>query len=123
MPKFGEKSLERLATCDERLQRVMKVVIRHIDISVIWGHRGKEAQNKAYMDGKSRLKFPNSKHNKIPSLAIDVAPYPIDWNDIERFDDMGRIIMAVADGMNIDLEWGGNWRSFKDYPHFQVKEK
>jgi len=123
MAKFGKRSLDRLATCDERLQRVMNIVIRHMDITVLAGHRGREAQNEAFADNKSSLKWPNSRHNKTPSLAIDVAPYPIDWDDIAKFKEMGRLIIAVADSVNVTLEWGGNWTSLKDYPHFQVNKR
>lgn len=122
MPSFSQKSLQRLMTCDERLQRIMNIVIQHMDITVLEGHRGKERQNKAYEEGKSKVKFPNSKHNKEPSMAVDVAPYPIDWGDKKRFDQMGHFVLGVAAGLGIQLEWGGNFKSFYDGPHFQIKE-
>ena len=44
MPKFGKRSKERLATCDERLQEVFNEVIKFVDCSVLEGHREQERQ-------------------------------------------------------------------------------
>ena len=78
MPRFGTKSKMQLHTCDERLVDLFREVVKHFDCTVIEGHRGKEKQNEAYNKGNSKIKFPNGKHNKSPSVAVDVAPYPID---------------------------------------------
>ena len=48
MPRFGRKSRERLATCDEKLQKLFNEVIHYVDCSVLEGHRGEERQNKLY---------------------------------------------------------------------------
>jgi hypothetical protein len=61
-----------------------------------------------------------SKHNKIPSEAVDVAPYPIDWQDIGRFKELSSVIMEAAVELGIRLTWGGNFKTFKDYPHFEI---
>src|SRR3546814_1368291 len=84
MPQFGPASLQRLATCDERLQRVFEKVVQDLDCSVIEGHRDQAAQDKAFAEGHSKLKWPHGNHNALPSRAADVAPYPIDWNDSPR---------------------------------------
>jgi len=76
-------------------------------------------QNKAFNEGKSQLKFPLSKHNKYPSLAVDVAPYPIDWENIERFKDFVAYVKGVAKGLGIEVKSGSDF-SFKDYPHWEV---
>lgn len=52
--------------------------------------------------------------------AIDVIPYPVNWNDIERFKLVGHLMMHAAREIGFVLEWGGNWKTFKDYPHFQL---
>jgi peptidoglycan L-alanyl-D-glutamate endopeptidase CwlK len=121
MPKFSVISKERLDTCHPDLIRLMNEVIKHTDISILCGHRGEEEQNKAFNDGKSKVRFPFSKHNKTPSLAVDIAPYPIDWNDIQRFKDLAEIVKDAADKLDISVEWGGDWVKFKDYPHWQLK--
>lgn len=128
MPAFGKASQEKLATCDPRLQKVFNEVIKYFDCTVIEGHRGEAAQNKAFAEGKSKLKYPQSKHNKTPSLAADVLPYPIDWNDTNRMRYFAGFVVGIAATMGIKLRWGGDWNqntelkdnSFNDLPHFEL---
>ena len=128
MPSFGKSSQDKLATCDPRLQKVFNEVIKHFDCTVIEGHRGEEAQNKAFAEGKSKLKYPQGKHNKTPSLAADVLPYPIDWNDTNRMRYFAGFVVGIAATMGIKLRWGGDWNqntelkdnSFNDLPHFEL---
>ena len=130
MPKFSRKSKERLATCDERLQKVFNEVIKYADCSVLEGHRSEERQNKLYEEGKTKVKYPKGRHNASPSLAVDVAPYPIDWDDRERFTLFAGFVIGVARGMGITLRWGGDWNmnfevndnKFDDFPHFEVRD-
>ena len=74
MAKFGKRSKERLATCDERLQKVFNEVIKYIDCSVLEGHRSEERQNKLFEEGKTKVKYPKGRHNRSPSRAVDVTP-------------------------------------------------
>lgn len=128
MPALGKASQEKLATCDPRLQKVFNEVIKHFDCTVIEGHRGEAAQNKAFAEGKSKLKYPQGKHNKTPSLAADVLPYPIDWNDTNRMRYFAGFVVGIAATMGIKLRWGGDWNqntelkdnSFNDLPHFEL---
>ncbi|MFH0960372.1 MAG: hypothetical protein V1897_16895 [Pseudomonadota bacterium] len=128
--KFGQLSQERLATCDEQLQQVMNEVIKIYNITILCGFRNEEAQNKAVADNATDKPWPTSKHNQDPSKAVDVAPWPIDWNDLPRFWFMGGIILGVAHGMGIQLRWGRDWdcdRDFRDqklndFPHFELME-
>ena len=48
MPRYSTRSKKRLATCDKRLQKVFNEVIKHVDCSILEGHRSKERQNKLY---------------------------------------------------------------------------
>lgn len=100
----------------------MNEVIKHTDISILCGHRGEEEQNKAFNDGKSKVRFPFSKHNKTPSLAVDIAPYNngINWNDLEAFKNLGELVKKKANELNINIAWGGDWKTFKDMPHFEI---
>ena len=130
MPTFGAKSLEQLATCDERLQKVFTEVIKHFDCTVLEGHRGQEAQDKAFREGKSKLKWPEGQHNATPSRAVDVVPYPINWNDTYRMRYFAGFVKGIACSMGIELRWGGDWDSdtelldqtFFDFPHFEVHD-
>ena len=61
MPRFGKRSIGRLQTCDQKLQELFYEVVKHFDCSIIEGNRGEERQNKAFADGKSKVKYPNAK--------------------------------------------------------------
>ena len=130
MPRFGKRSKERLATCDKRLQDIFNEVIKKVDCSVLEGHRSEERQNKLLKEGKTKVGYPKGRHNASPSLAVDVAPYPIDWDDRERFHLFAGYVLGVARGMGITLRWGGDWNmnfevddnKFDDFPHFEVRE-
>lgn len=120
--KFGQRSLERLKTCDPRLQEIMHEVIKIIDVTILCGHRTKEDQDEAFEKGNSQLQYPNSNHNKIPSTAIDVAPYPINWEDREAFQHMAGIIKGIAHEKGIKIKWGGDFESLFDAPHIELDD-
>ena len=130
MPKFGRTSLKRLNTCDEDLQALFKEVVKYFDCSVIEGHRNEARQNKAFEDGNSKVKFPKGRHNSKPSKAVDVVPYPIDWEDRERMTYFAGFVKGVAYMMGIPVRWGGDWNNntdlkdnnFDDLPHFELRE-
>ena len=129
MPKFGRKSKERLSTCEGNLQKVFNEVIKHVDCSVLEGHREKDRQNKLFEEGKTKVKYPNGRHNRQPSSAVDVTPYPVDWKDRERQTLFAGFVIGVASQMGINLRWGGDWdqdfqvvdNRFDDFPHFELK--
>ena len=130
MAKFSMTSIKRLATCDARLQQIANAAIVKYDFTVLCGHRGEEDQNDAFERGTSKLKFPNSKHNKWPSRAMDLAPFPIDWDDIGRFKELAKIVLEEAKRIGVKVRWGadwdrdGDWRDekFRDWPHFELDE-
>lgn len=120
---FGDKSLKKLYKCHPLLVELMLNAIRtsEDDITVICGTRSNEAQQEAYENGKSLLKPGKSKHNKIPSEAVDIAPYPIKWDNIRAFEKLGKHVKECADSLNITIKWGGDWSMLKDYVHFELK--
>ena len=130
MFRFSVQSLTRLEGCDHRLIHLFMRVIKHRDCTILCGHRGRDEQDRLFKEGKSRVLSPDSKHNQKPSCAVDVAPYPIDWNDLMRFYYFGGYVQAVADNMQIPIRWGGDWQgdgnlkdqSFMDLVHFELKE-
>ena len=129
MPRFGKSSKKRLLTCDDRLQKVFNEVIKHVDCSVLEGHREKDRQNKLYEEGKTKVKYPNGRHNRQPSSAVDVTPYPVDWEDRERQTLFAGFVIGVASQMGVNIRWGGDWdqdfqvvdNRFDDFPHFELK--
>jgi len=132
MPKFSKSSADKLRSCDLRLQLIFNKVIKTWDCTIVCGHRNRDDQNNAYNNGRSQLKYPGSKHNKNPSIAVDVVPYyngiGIDWSDTIGFAYFAGYVMRVADEMGISLRWGGDWdkdrrnkdQSFNDLPHFEL---
>lgn len=136
MPSFGKSSRDRLAECHPDLQTLMNEVIKHIDCSIICGHRSKEEQDIVFQTGKSQVQWPDSRHNSNPSKAVDVAPWPIDWSDISRFRDFGMFVLGVAAALRSEgkitskIRWGADWNrnydvddeKFKDFPHFEIDD-
>lgn len=128
MPEFSAKSLNELASCHPNLQKLFDEVIKRYDCTIIQGHRSPEEQAELFRQGKSKLKAGASKHNNMPSLAVDVAPCPIDWNDKIKFYHFAGFVLGVASQMGIKLRWGGDWNSdnnlnnqtFFDLPHFEL---
>ncbi|MFC1537143.1 M15 family metallopeptidase [Pseudomonadota bacterium] len=120
MPHFGKSSTRRLASCHNDLQRLFNEVIKERDCSILCGFRCEVEQDEAYQSGKSKVMWPNSNHNSNPSMAVDVAPYPIDWDDLERFDEFADFVKAKADEMGIAVRWGGDFSSFYDGPHWEI---
>ena len=130
MPKFSKRSKKRLSTCHPKLQELFNEVVKEFDCTIIEGHRGKKKQNDAYNNGYSKVKFPNGKHNATPSMAVDVAPYPIDFDNRDRFHYFAGFVMGTASQMGTKVRWGGDWdmdtetkdNRFDDLLHFEVKE-
>lgn len=123
-----------MSSCHPDLQKVFNEVIKEYDCSVICGHRGEEDQNKAYDQGRSKVKYPHGKHNADPSYAVDVYPYPINMKSLDRMIHFAGYVLGIAKSMGIDLIWGRDWyndwynkdnnsTTFKDYPHFELKRK
>lgn len=134
MPAYGARSKSNLEECHQDLQTIFNEVIKYLDNSIIEGHRGEAEQNEVYRKGLSKVKYPNSKHNKQPSMAVDAVPYPIDWEDTNRMRYFAGHVMGIArllkDRGIIDhnLRWGGDWdmdtelkdNRFQDLPHFEL---
>ena len=121
MPSFSKRSTDNLATCHRDLQKVAHEAIKHFDFTVICGHRGKAEQQKAFREKKSKLQWPLSRHNKLPSLAMDCVPHPLNWQDKASFDKMGAVMKEAAKKVGVKIKWGGDFRDWYDGPHFQIE--
>lgn len=135
MNTFSATSRERLKTCHQDLQILFAHVIQLYDCTIVCGHRDKEAQDKAFAEKKSTKKYPNSKHNKIPSLAVDAAPYEngIDWSSRQMAFFAG-VVKGVAmklyqngvisHQIRLGIDWDGDNdvddEAFIDAPHFEL---
>lgn len=137
MNTFSETSKQRLATCHRDLRTLFGHVIQDYDCTIICGHRDKEEQDKAFAEGKSTKKYPASKHNKIPSLAVDAAPYEpgigVDWNPkqmayfagyvkgkADQLFKIGVISHRIRCGIDWDADNDINDETFIDSPHFEI---
>jgi peptidoglycan LD-endopeptidase CwlK len=136
MPQFSQASLERLASCDVRLQVILNEVIKRIDFIVIEGHRSREGQEAAFAAGKTQKHWPHGNHNSIPSRAVDIWPWTpqgrIDWKDVTAAGRLMGYIQRVAEEKGIrlrfGLDWDGDWytvdrdpdEAFLDAPHVEV---
>ena len=130
MPRFGKRSKERLKGEDAKLQNVLNEVVKYFDITIIEGLRSQERQNELVAQGKSKTKF--GKH--VEGKAVDIAPYPIDWNARDDFHYLGGFMLGMAASMGIKIRWGGDWNAsslfkgqrttkdnnFDDLVHFEI---
>jgi peptidoglycan L-alanyl-D-glutamate endopeptidase CwlK len=131
MYKFNETSLRRLETCHTTLQNLMHEVIKHIDITIIQGHRTFEEHQIYRKRGATKVPYHKSKHSTKPSLAVDIAPWPIIWDDYKSFYFLGGLVKGLY-LKNPDpayaIRWGGDWDSdndfndqtFNDLVHFEL---
>ena len=122
MAQFGKKSKATLATCDISIQAVLQEAIKEYDFSVIWGYRDKETQNRVFEEGNSQLQWPRSKHNRLPSAACDIIPYPDGFGaNTAEFYRMATYVLAAASRIGVSIKWGGHWKDFQDLAHFELR--
>ncbi len=132
--KFGRRSEIHLDQTSPGLVLVMREALAHgvMDFTIIESFRDEETQN-AYFYAKpqkSKVKFPNGKHNKKPAKANDAVPYingKLSWNKLHCCVLAG-IILTCAAKLGIKIRWGGNWdmdsepitdQDFQDLVHFE----
>jgi peptidoglycan L-alanyl-D-glutamate endopeptidase CwlK len=118
--QLGNKSLQTLEGVHPDLVAVVKLAITltEQDFSVGEGLRSVERQKTLVAAGKSTTM--NSRH--ITGHAVDLFPYPVSW-DWKYFHPIADAMKQAAQTLNIDLQWGGDWKSFPDGPHFQLSRK
>ncbi len=130
MPSFSEQSRERLSTCHPDLRRLFEAVVAGFDCAILEGVRTKERQLALYKSGVSKTL--NSKHLAGPgglSRAVDVAPCPIDWKDLDRFYFFAGYVRRTAEELGLKVRWGGDWdgdtevrdNAFNDLVHWELK--
>ena len=126
MYKFGKRSRDRLKGVDSRLVNVLNQLIKIMDVTIIEGLRSAARQQDLLKKGATKVKY--SKH--MEGKAVDIAPYPIDWDDRERFHYMGGMVRGIAKALNLNIRWGGDWDSdgdvkdngFDDLVHIEIRD-
>ena len=118
--QLGTRSRQKLSGVHPDLVAVVKLAIStsEVDFTVLEGIRNINRQRELYKAGKSTTM--NSRH--LTGHAVDLAPWPISW-EWEDFYPIADAMKAAAEELEVDLEWGGDWKSFPDGPHFQLSRK
>jgi len=125
MFKWGKASKKRLEECDLRLQALCNRMLSEseFDLTITCGHRGKDEQEKAFKEGKSKAHFGQSKHNSFPSRAVDIMPYPVNWDvDDVRWPKMVALAYESARIIGIKIRCGYFFKDLKDCPHIEIYE-
>lgn len=144
---IGSNSRLHLSQSHPDFTTIAEELIKIIDFSTDNSHRNQRAQDQAFAAGRSKVQFPNSKHNKSPSQAIHFNPWPILWPDnlyqvnaiqaakvLGRFYLLSGIVIGISkqlyDGGKIKsrIRWGGDWnmdgdildQTFDDLTHFEL---
>lgn len=117
---FGSRSLQRLEGIHPDLRRVMDraIATTDLDFTVLEGLRSLERQKKLVASGASKT----LKSRHLTGHAVDIAPLiegKVSW-DWPLYHKLAKIVKAAAAHEGVQIEWGGDWRSFKDGPHWQL---
>ncbi|UUV17386.1 M15 family metallopeptidase [Fusobacteria bacterium ZRK30] len=123
MNKISSRSIKNIQGIDPRLPLIVGMVLARgkVDLTITCGLRSLEDQQKAFKNGFSKLDGVNKKSKHQTGKAIDFIPYPFNgWDDIESFKKVGEELKLVANHLGFKCTYGGDWKNFKDYPHFQL---
>ena len=131
--KLGETSLARLQGVDETLVNVVKraIEISEVDFTVMEGVRTLERQRELYAQGRTapgKIVTWTMKSRHIEGKAVDLVPYPLDWNDLEKFNKIKDAMFQAAKELDVNLRWGADWDGDGNYrekgeydsPHFEI---
>ena len=148
---LSQRSLDRLVGVDERLQRVVKraIELSKQDFMVLEGVRTRQQCMINYGKGRTitqcvakgvPAQYANPKAAKVTWLnnpfaskhvsgkAVDLVPYPVDWNDLKKFDLIAQAMLQAAKELGVPVRWGADWdndgkpreRGESDSPHFEL---
>lgn len=149
--QLSQKSLDRLKGVDERLVKVVKraIELSPIDFMVLEGVRTKEQCMINYGKGRTAAqvqakgvpaKYAQPSAAKVTWLnnpfaskhvsgkAVDLVPYPVDWQDLKKFDAIAKAMLQAAKELGVTIRWGADWdgdgkpreRGESDSPHFEI---
>lgn len=151
---FGKTSIGRLATVHPKLRAVIERALQltTIDFTVLEGVRTPERQRELYGQGRTTtectkagisVKYAKPRMQKVTwtlrsnhfasadglSRAVDVVPFPLDWNDLAKFDAVAKAVLAAGKELDIGIRWGADWdqdgkpreKSETDSPHFELE--
>ena len=130
---LGKTSLARLKGVDEQLVNIVKraIEISEVDFTVLEGVRTLERQSELYAQGRTapgKIVTWTMKSRHIEGKAVDLVPYPLDWNDLEKFNKIKDAMFQAASEQDVNLRWGADWdgdgkyreKGEYDSPHFEL---
>jgi len=127
MYKFSTRSLNNLKGIHPDLVKLMKASIINspVDFVITEGVRTLKRQQELFKQRKSKCDgIKNKSNHQIKSdgfgYAVDLYPLPIDYKNTNAFKILAGHIKKVAKEMNIKIQWGGDWKSFVDMPHYEL---
>jgi peptidoglycan L-alanyl-D-glutamate endopeptidase CwlK len=136
--KLSQKSIDRLRGVHPDLIAVVKqaIEITTQDFSVLCGVRTAEEQAELYAQGRTKpgnVVTWTLKTKHVPGAdgfghAVDLVPYPLDWNDLSKFDAISIAMMRASEELGVTIRWGADWdmdglareRGESDSPHFEI---
>ncbi|OOF53884.1 M15 family metallopeptidase [Rodentibacter genomosp. 2] len=123
---LSQRSENNLKGVHPDLVKVVRLALQKstVDFSVIEGIRTPQRQRQLFKQGATKTL--NSRH--LTGHAVDLAPYPLDWNDLDKFGQIAKAMFAAAQELKIPIRWGGDWNrngrsddeKFYDGPHFEL---
>jgi len=120
---LGSRSLMRLEGVHPDLVRVVKraAAMSDLDFTVLEGLRTEARQRQLLKEGATKTL--NSRH--LTGHAVDLAPMldgKVSW-DWPLYHRLAKIVKSAAALEEVPLQWGGDWRTFKDGPHWELPWK
>lgn len=132
--KLGKRSKDSLGGIHPDLVKVVELAITlsEQDFTVIEGVRTTKRQQELYAQGRTTKGSIVTKADGVKNKsnhqaksdgyghAVDIVPYPVDWNTKSKFVAIADAMKEAAKDLNVSIQWGGDWK-FTDLPHFELK--
>ena len=136
---LSKASLDKLQGVHPKLVKVVKraIELTKQDFKVLEGVRTPERQKELYAQGRTKpgpkvTWTLTSNHFVNPKTgyghAVDLVPYPVDWETLSKFDAIQKAMFAAAKELGVTIRWGANWnrngkpreKGETDSPHFEL---
>lgn len=123
---FDKESQHELDACHPLLKKVLIEARKRIGFQILQSRRGRAEQELAFRHGHSKVHYGSSAHNWSPALAADCVPLDLDWDELEEFKKVSRMIVKVAKELGVEVRWlgdpnmDGNEVDGWDFPHIEL---
>lgn len=138
MNKLGPTSTSKLCGLHPSLVSIVKraIEITSQDFMVLCGVRTLAEQKELYAQGRTKpgnIVTWTLKSRHLPAAdgfgrAVDLVPYPVDWNTNSKFDAIATAMFQASKELDTPIRWGADWnkngiareRGETDSPHFEL---